>query len=80
MFAERSLRATGRGRRGFDLFVFVLCVVAGGIALLPLALVLYYLVVEGTKAWSLSFLVSPPGRHHLHPLGSPQRDRRARWR
>ena len=61
MFAERSLRATARGRRGFDVFIFALCLIAGGIALLPLALVLYYLVVEGLKAWSPAFLVSPPG-------------------
>jgi phosphate transport system permease protein len=61
MFADRSLRATGRGRRGADLTVYALCVVAGAIALLPLGLVLYYLVVEGLKAWSPNFLISPPG-------------------
>jgi phosphate transport system permease protein len=61
MFAERELRATGRGRRVSDLAIYGLCVVAGAIALLPLALVLYYLVVEGLKAWSPSFLFSPPG-------------------
>jgi phosphate transport system permease protein len=60
MFAERSLRATSRGRKTFDHAIYGLCLVAGLIALLPLALVLIYLVVEGLKAWSPAFLVSPP--------------------
>jgi phosphate transport system permease protein len=41
--------------------VFLLCLAAGAIALLPLVLVLSYLVLEGLKAWSPAFLVSPPG-------------------
>jgi phosphate transport system permease protein len=61
MFAERSLRATGRGRRGTNRLVFVLCLAAGALALLPLVLVLFYLLTEGLKAWSPAFLVSPPG-------------------
>ena len=61
MFAERSLRATGRGRRNMDRAIYALCIVAGGIALLPLVLVLAYLLIEGAKGWSIGFLVSPPG-------------------
>jgi len=61
MFAEQALRATGRGRRSRDRLVLVLCAVAGTIALLPLVLVIFYLLVEGAKAWSPAFLVTPPG-------------------
>ncbi len=61
MFAERTLRATGRRRKGTDRAIFALCMVAGGLALLPLLLVLLYLLIEGLKGWSLGFLVSPPG-------------------
>jgi phosphate transport system permease protein len=61
MFAERSLRTTGRGRRNMDRAIYALCIVAGGIALLPLVLVLAYLLIEGAKGWSIGFLVSPPG-------------------
>ena len=41
--------------------MLALCLLAGGLALLPLLLVLFYLLVEGLKAWSPAFLVSPPG-------------------
>lgn len=61
MFAEQVLRSTGRARRGRDRLVLILCLLAGAIAILPLGLVLYYLLVEGLKAWSPAFLVSPPG-------------------
>ena len=61
MFAERTLRTTARGRLGVDRAVYALCIVAGAIALLPLALVLIYLLVEGLRAWSPAFLLSPPG-------------------
>ena len=61
MFAEKMLRTTGRGRLGRDRLVLVLCLLAGAIAILPLGLVLFYLLVEGLKAWSPAFLVSPPG-------------------
>ena len=61
MFAEKVLRTTGRGRLGRDRLVLVLCLLAGAIAILPLVLVLFYLLVEGLKAWSPAFLVSPPG-------------------
>jgi phosphate transport system permease protein len=61
MFAERTLRATGHGRRRMNRLVLVLCFAAGAIAVLPLGLVLFYLLVEGLKAWSPAFLVSPPG-------------------
>jgi phosphate transport system permease protein len=61
MFAERSLRATGRRRQNMDRAIYGLCIVAGGLALLPLVLVLAYLLIEGAKGWSLGFLVSPPG-------------------
>lgn len=61
MFAERTLRSTGRGRRSMDRAIYALCIVAGGIALLPLVLVLIYLLIEGIKGWSPAFLISPPG-------------------
>ncbi len=61
MFAEHTLRTTARRRRGMDLAIYGLCIVAGALALLPLVLVLFYLVVEGIKGWSPAFLVSPPG-------------------
>ena len=61
MFAESSLRSVSAGRRGRDRLVYLLCMAAGAIALLPLVLVLLYLLVEGLKAWSPAFLVSPPG-------------------
>ncbi|MDQ2853936.1 MAG: phosphate ABC transporter permease PstA [Chloroflexota bacterium] len=61
MFAEERLRSTGRRRSGTNRFVYLLCFLAGAIALLPLVLVLFYLLVEGLKAWSPAFLVSPPG-------------------
>lgn len=61
MFAESRLRATGGRRRTTDRAVHALCLLAGGLALLPLVVVLVYLLVEGLKAWSPAFLVSPPG-------------------
>jgi phosphate transport system permease protein len=61
MFAERTLRSTGRGRRSIDRAIYALCIVAGGLALLPLVLVLIYLLIEGIKGWSPAFLISPPG-------------------
>jgi phosphate transport system permease protein len=61
MFAEKVLRSTGRGRLGRDRLVLILCLLAGAISILPLGLVLFYLLVEGLKAWSPAFLVSPPG-------------------
>jgi phosphate transport system permease protein len=61
MFAETSLHSISRSRRSRDRLVYVLCLVAGALALLPLVLVLFYLLVEGLKAWSPAFLVSPPG-------------------
>ena len=61
MFAEQVLRSTGRARRGRNRLVLILCALAGTIAILPLGLVLFYLLVEGLKAWSPTFLVSPPG-------------------
>jgi phosphate transport system permease protein len=61
MFAEQVLRSTGRGRRGRERLVRILCLLAGAVSILPLGLVLFYLLVEGLKAWSPAFLVSPPG-------------------
>jgi phosphate transport system permease protein len=61
MFAEQSLKSTSSGRRNRDRAIYLLCMAAGAIALLPLVLVLFYLLVEGVKAWSPAFLVSPPG-------------------
>jgi phosphate transport system permease protein len=57
----RLLRVTSARRRGLDATIFVLCCAAGVIALLPLALVIYFLIVNGVSAWSVSFLFSLPG-------------------
>jgi phosphate transport system permease protein len=59
--AGQPLRATSARRRIVDAIVYALCVVAGAIALLPLALVIYFLIVDGVSAWSPSFLFSLPG-------------------
>ncbi len=61
MSADVRLRRTGPRRRATDRAIFALCLLAGGIAILPLVLVLFYLLIEGSKAWSPAFLVSPPG-------------------
>jgi phosphate transport system permease protein len=61
MFADSSLRSISTSRRSRDRLVYILCLAAGAIALLPLVLVLFYLLLEGVKAWSPAFLVSPPG-------------------
>jgi phosphate transport system permease protein len=61
MSADIRLRATGSRRRATDRGIYALCLVAGGIAIMPLVLVLFYLLVEGLRAWSPAFLVSPPG-------------------
>jgi phosphate transport system permease protein len=62
MSAElHRLRTTGPARRRREVAVRVLCGVAGGLALLPLVLVIAYLLVEGLRAWTPAFLVSPPG-------------------
>ncbi len=58
---SRLLRATSARRRGVNTAVFVLCCAAGVIALLPLALVISFLIVNGVSAWSVSFLFSLPG-------------------
>jgi phosphate transport system permease protein len=61
MFADSSLHSISSARRSRDRVVYILCLAAGAIALLPLVLVLVYLLLEGVKAWSPAFLVSPPG-------------------
>jgi phosphate transport system permease protein len=61
MSDSQLLRGTALRRRGFDRFIFVLCLVAGVIALLPLAAVIAFLLIEGLKAWSPAFLVERPG-------------------
>ena len=60
MSAEGLLRRTDRRRSGMDGLVRALSLASGIIALVPLAAVLYYLLAEGLKAWSPSFLVSAP--------------------
>jgi len=52
-------RASGR-RRWADRAVLILCGLAGAIALVPLAAVIYFLLVEGSKAWSPAFLIERP--------------------
>jgi phosphate transport system permease protein len=61
MSDSQLLRATSLRRRGFNRFISVLCLVAGVIALLPLAAVVAFLLIEGLKAWSPAFLVERPG-------------------
>ncbi len=48
-------------RHARDRLILGLCVIAGLVAVLPLAAVLFFLVVEGAKAWTPAFLVTPPG-------------------
>jgi phosphate transport system permease protein len=59
--ADVLLRPTSRQRRGVDALVYALCVAAGAIAVLPLGLVVYFLLVEGLSAWSPAFLFTLPG-------------------
>jgi phosphate transport system permease protein len=59
--ADVLLRSTSRQRRGVDALVYALCVAAGAIAVLPLGLVVYFLLVEGLSAWSPAFLFTLPG-------------------
>lgn len=54
------LRPAAGRRRWADRIVLGLCLVAGALALIPLVSVLYFLLVEGTKAWSPAFLVERP--------------------
>ena len=61
MSDNQLLRGTALRRRGFDRFVVILCLVAGVIALLPLAAVMAFLLIEGLKAWSPAFLFERPG-------------------
>ena len=61
MSDNQLLRGTALRRRGFDRFVVILCLVAGVIALLPLAAVIAFLLIEGLKAWSPAFLFERPG-------------------
>jgi phosphate transport system permease protein len=61
MSASQLLRATSPRRLGVDRLVYALCVVAGIVALLPLAAVIFFLVVNGLQAWSPAFLVELPG-------------------
>ncbi len=55
-----GLRATSRRRRRTDGVVLLVCLLAGAIALVPLVAVIYFLLVEGLKAWSPAFLVGRP--------------------
>jgi phosphate transport system permease protein len=59
--ASNLLRATSARRRGVDGVMYGLCITAGAIALLPLALVMGFLIVNGIGAWSPAFLFSLPG-------------------
>jgi phosphate transport system permease protein len=61
MSDNQLLRGTALRRRSFDRFISVLCLVAGVIALLPLAAVIAFLLFEGLKAWSPAFLFERPG-------------------
>src|SRR5438094_4469772 len=55
-----SLAAITRGRRRADLGARVLLAVGTLLALVPLVLILYYLVVKGAGAWSFDFFTTDP--------------------
>src|SRR5438094_6034124 len=55
-----SLAAITRGRRRADLGARVLLAVGTLLALVPLALILYYLIIKGVGAWSVSFFTTDP--------------------
>jgi phosphate transport system permease protein len=55
-----SIAAITPGRRRADLGARVLLAAGTLLALVPLVLILYYLVVKGAGAWSVSFFTSDP--------------------
>jgi phosphate transport system permease protein len=55
-----ALRPTQAGRRRADRLVRGVCLLAGALAVLPLVMVIAFLLVEGLRAWSPAFLVTPP--------------------
>lgn len=55
-----ELRVTQPRRRGLDAVLVAACLAAGGLALLPLVLVIGFLVVEGAQAWTPAFLLEAP--------------------
>ncbi|HET7637041.1 MAG TPA: phosphate ABC transporter permease PstA [Candidatus Limnocylindria bacterium] len=61
LLRSHPLRATQPGRRRTEAIVRGLAFAAGAVALLPLVLVIAFLLVEGLRAWTPAFLVSPPG-------------------
>jgi phosphate transport system permease protein len=55
-----ALASVSRGRRRADLGARVLLAAGTVVALVPLVLILYYLVVKGIGAWSIHFFSSDP--------------------
>jgi phosphate transport system permease protein len=55
-----SIAAITPGRRRADVVARVLLAAGTVLALVPLVLILYYLVVKGAGAWSVSFFTSDP--------------------
>ena len=55
-----AIAPISRGRRRTDMTVRVLLAVGTVIALIPLALILYYLVIKGIGAWSFDFFTTDP--------------------
>jgi phosphate transport system permease protein len=65
-----ALSPIARGRRRTDRAARVLLATGTLLALVPLALILYYLVVKGLGAWSIHFFTSDPtGRFFGDPGG-----------
>ncbi len=54
------LRGTAARRRTTDRVILAVCALAGIVAIIPLAAVIGFLVVEGLKAWTPAFLVEAP--------------------
>jgi phosphate transport system permease protein len=55
-----AVQSVSPRRRRTDLFARILLIAGTVVALVPLALILYYLVIKGFGAWSLHFFTSDP--------------------
>ena len=64
-----TLAGIGARRRRTDRIARTMLAVATGLALVPLALVLFYLLKQGLGAWSLSFFTTDPSGRFLGDPG-----------